>query len=60
MGFNSGFKGLKRKVVIFSIECFLSIFGLGLIFESSEEVISSGEVSKEIQNSACIMKVLLR
>jgi hypothetical protein len=37
---------IKKKVVIFLIECFLSIFGLGLIFESPEEVISSGEISK--------------
>ena len=37
---------IKKKCVILSIEYFLSIFAHGLIFESPEEVISSGEVSK--------------
>jgi hypothetical protein len=36
----------KRLTIFFPFECFLCIFGTGLIFRSLEELISSDNVSE--------------
>jgi hypothetical protein len=52
---------VTKKRVIFSIEYFLGIFSIGLIFSIiPEEVISSGEVSEGNIVLRVLMKVLLR